>query len=462
MQYLKIVIYQLTIALVVYLPAQAQISGDTLIYLKDAVLLAAQRAPVVQSKRYESEAAFKNIEAARYTTNMPTIDATYQAGVGTANNLTGIFYPTGILPMSGPPSTENRYSPATGSAASILLNWQAITFGQKSAQVAISVADANSKKSELEQVLFQHKIYVISAYLDLLLAYDIVTIQSHNMERVQANLKQSRVLSNTGIKPGVDTALFLSELSKASVDWLNAQKRLQVSQLLLQQLIVTKNLPVPVDTTFLDQLPVVVTERDTSFSKVPVIKLGQSQLLLSQSKEQFLKRSFLPKVTIWGTGFARGSGFQPDNQNIKTWDGFRLNRFNYGAGVQLVFPIMKYGEVKRQLQQQQLLSKAALENIEENKQALTTQQNIAATTFNSSIAIANQTQQQLKTGLYAFKAMQTRYNTGLASFPDLIQAQYNLLKAELDVKSAYWDAWKALLLQAAVNGDEHLFLNEIK
>jgi outer membrane protein TolC len=364
--------------------------------------------------------------------------------------------------MSGPPSTENRYSPATSSAASILLNWQAITFGQKDAQVAVSRAEANSKKSELEQVLFQHKINVISAYLDLLLAYDVVTIQSHNMERVQANLKQSRVLSNTGIKPGVDTALFLSELSKATVDWLNAQKRLQIAQLLLQQLIVTKNLPVPVDTAFLDQLPVAATETDTSFSKVPVIKLGQSQLLLSQSREQYLKKSFLPKINVWGTGFARGSGFQPDNQNIKTWDGMGLSRFNYGAGVQLVFPIMKYGEVKRQLQQQQLLSKAAQENIEENKQALTTQQNIAATTFNSSIAIASQTQQQLKTGQYAFKAMQTRYNTGLASFPDLIQAQYNLLKAELDVKSACWDAWKGLLLQAAVKGDEHIFLNEIK
>jgi outer membrane protein TolC len=282
------------------------------------------------------------------------------------------------------------------------------------------------------------------------------------MERVQANLKQSRVLSNTGIKPGVDTALFLSELSKATVDWLNAQKRLQVFQFLLQQLIVTKNLPVPVDTSFLDQLPLTVVANDTSFSKVPVIKFGQSQLLLSQTKEQLLKRSFLPKISIWGTGFARGSGFQPDNQNIKTWDGLGLNRFNYGAGLQLVFPILKYGEVKRQLQQQQLLSKAALEKIEETKLALTTQQNIATTTFNSSISIATQTQLQLKTGQYAFNAMQIRYNTGLASFPDLIQAQYNLLKAELDVKSAYWDAWKALLLQAAVKGDEQIFLHAIK
>jgi hypothetical protein len=44
----------------------------------------------------------------------------------------------------------------------------------------------------------------------------------------------------------------------------------------------------------------------------------------------------------------------------------------------------------------------------------------------------------------------------------VIQAQYNLLKAELDIKKYYWDAWKTLLLQAAVSGNENLFLNAIK
>ena len=139
-----------------------------------------------------------------------------------------------------------------------------------------------------------------------------------------------------------------------------------------------------------------------------------------------------------------------------------FSRYNYGAGLQLSFPIMKYGEVKRQLRQQDFLSKASEERIEENKQILTTQQRVANTNFNSAIAIAQETQLQLKSAQYAFKAMQIRYNTGLVNFSDLIQTQYNLLKAELDVKKAYWDAWKALLLEAAVNGNENIFLVQIK
>ena len=438
----------------------AQSPTDTLIEIKGAIQLAEQRYHLLKSVKYEADAATSHVDVVRYNW-LPTIDASYQAGMGTANNLTGIFYPGNILPMTGPPSASNDYKPVTGSAASILINWQAASFGQKGAQTGVALAEANTKKMQWQQVLFQQKITVISAYLDLLLAYDLVAIHKTNIRRVEASLYQSRVLANTGLKPGVDTALFLSELSKANIDFLQAKKQLQVNQLLLAQLIVTDALPVPADSNFLTRLPIAAGQNDSSLSKVPVIQLSRSEFLLSQSREQLLKKSWYPKLNVWGTGFARGSGFETTG-NTKTWDGLGLNRFNYGAGLQLVFPLMKYGEIKKQLQQQNLLSQAAAERIEENKTSLTVQQKIAAATFSNSLAVATETIQQLKSAQYAFNAMQIRYNTGLVGFSDLIQAQYNLLKAELDLKRAHWDAWKALLLQAAVKGDEQIFLNEIR
>jgi outer membrane protein TolC len=448
------------LALIICCESTAQIPVDTLVRLRDAVQLSEQHYHLLKAGKYEADAAAKNIDVTKHS-RLPTIDATYQAGIGTANNLTGIFYPSGILPMTGPPSATNDYTPATGSAASILLNWQAVTFGERNAQIDVSIAEANSKKSEWQQAVFSHKINVISAYLDLLLAYDVVSVLGQNIQRVEANLKQSRILANTGIKPGVDTALFLSELSKARIDFLNAQRQLQTQQWILAQLIVTDKLPVPSDSTFLRELPAAAVNSDTSFSKHPLIQYAQSQVRLSESKEFLLRKSYLPKLNVWGTGFARGSGFQ-ENGTIKTWDGLGLNRYNYGTGVLLSFPIMKYGEVKQQLREQDFLSKAAAERIDENKAALLTQQHIDNTSFENSMTIAVETEQQLKSGQYAFTAMQVRYNTGLVNFADLIQAQYNLLKAELDVRKAFWDAWKALLLQAAVQGDETIFLNEIK
>lgn len=459
MGYKNFTLYKSLLILLICSKAAAQTSADTVIKISDAVQLAEQRYHLLKATKYESEAASKNINVTKHG-KVPTLDATYQAGFGTANNLTGMVYPNGILPITGPPSVDNNYTPATGSAASISLNWQAITFGQKNAEIGESVAEAKSKDSEWKQELFQHKINVISAYLDVLLSFDIVNIHQHNIQRVQASLTQSRTLVGTGLKPGVDTALFLSELSKAKIDLLNAQKQLQIQQWLLAQLIVIDVLPIPADTNFLNKLPAVITGNDSSFSNHPIIQYSQSIVELNRSKEQVFKKSYLPKLNVWGTGFARGSGFQ-QNQ-IKTWDGLSFSRYNYGTGVQLAFPILKYGEVKRQLQQQNFLSMASAERLEENRAALTTQQRIANSVFINSVNVAAETQQQLKSGQYAFTAMQSRYNTGLVNFADLIEAQYNLLKAELDVKKAYWDAWKALLMEAAVKGDENIFLNSIR
>lgn len=438
----------------------AQQPADTVVRLNDMIQLAAQRYHLLQAKRSEATAAAQNVAVMKYS-KLPGIDASYQAGFGTANNLTGMFYPTGLLPISGPPSNNNNFSPATGSAASILLNWQALTFGERDARINLSVAEANAQDAAYRQSVFAHSINLISKYLDVLLAKDVLLIQLNNMGRVEAGLKQSRVLTQTGIKAGVDTALFLAELSKARIGWLEAKKSLETQQWLLAQLIVTDKLPVPLDSNFLKHVPAEQIRADTVVLSHPAILYAQSQVAVTAANETLIKKSYLPKVNVWGTAFARGSGFLTDG-SIKTWDGLGMSRFNYGGGVQLAFPIMKYGEVKRQLQRQSFVMKAAAENLQENKAILSTQQRIAAATFQNSLAISREAMQQQKSGLYAFSAMQIRYNTGLVNFVDLIQAQYNLLKAELDVEQAYWDAWKALLLKAAVQGDPAIFLNQTR
>ncbi|MBI2282693.1 MAG: TolC family protein [Bacteroidetes bacterium] len=454
------IILVLTAILIVQTSIHAQSNTDTIVSLKDAVRVVITKYHLLQSKKYEVAAASKNIDVANYS-KLPTIDASYQAGFGTANNLTGMFYPGNVLPITGPPSSGNNYNPATGSAASILLNWQAVTFGQRDAQIAVSVADANAQIAGYKQLEFVYSVNVISKYLDVLLARDIVDIHQHNIERVQASLNESKVLTTTGIKPGVDTALFLSELSKAKVAWLTAQNRFQTERLLLAQLLVTDKIPRPSDSSFLNHLPDAYSNKDPSFTDHPSVQLAERQVALNSAKETALKKSSLPKLSIWGTVFARGSGFLNDG-SIKTWDGLGISRYNYGAGVQIAFPIMKYGEVRRQLQQQFMITKAAEEILLENKAALIIQHRIADASFQNSLAVASEADAQQKTGLYAFSAMQTRYNTGLVNFTDLVQYQYTLLKAELDVRQAYWGSWKSLLLQAVAKGDITDFLSEIR
>src|SRR5207245_2992793 len=108
-------------------------------------------------------------------------------------------------------------------------------------------------------------------------AQDNLRIQDQNVQRVEVNLRESRVLTKSGIRPGVDTALFLSELSKAKVGWLQAHRQLQTEQWLLAQLLAIDRLPNPIDTSLLTLLPV-QTIKDTSFSSHPLIRYAQSQI----------------------------------------------------------------------------------------------------------------------------------------------------------------------------------------
>ena len=187
-------------------PVFAQNAGDTFITIQSSLKLAEERYHLLLAGKLALKAAYKNVDIAKYN-KAPTLDFGYQAGIGTANNLTGMFYPGNVLPITGPPSPFNNYNAATGTAASLLLNWQVMSFGQKDAQINLAIAEASSKNAFNNQLLLQHKVNVLNAYLDLLLAYDITSIQKRNIERNQVNFRESQVLVNSGIKPGVDTGV---------------------------------------------------------------------------------------------------------------------------------------------------------------------------------------------------------------------------------------------------------------
>jgi len=413
--------------------------------------------PALKSKSLEAEAARKDIAISKNTL-LPSLDAVYQADLATYNNITGMTYPGSVYPITGPASSTNSYQPVYGTAGSLSLAWQPYTFGQRSAQVSTSRAGANIKVAEYQNEVFKQKIAVAGAYLDLVFAEAILAVYQENISRVGVNLKQSRVLTVSGLRPGVDTALFLSEYAKANIDYLNAQKNLLSQKIALSELLVSDTAFTAIDTFFLEKLPL------EKYKTTPVvhslISLSQARIDYSNAKEDMLKRAWYPKLTLWGTTFARGSGVHQDG-SINSTDGLSFSRYNYGVGMQVAFSLLKFSEVRLQQDQQNLVIKSDIERSQQVKLQLSKQQEIADANLQSAISIAKETPAQLTAARYAFKALEVRYNTGLANFADLMQAQYNLIKAEIDLKKSYLDVWKALLYKTAVTGDLNIFLNEL-
>ncbi len=413
--------------------------------------------PLLKSKKFLVDAAQKAVEISK-NTKIPSLDAAYQMNYATYNNITGMAYPQFLIPISGPPSSTNNFSGIFGSAASLLLNWQPITFGQREAQITYSQTGVKYATADLANEILQHKVKVANAYLDALTFAELDKLYQQNISRTETNLSTVKTLVANGIKAGVDSALFSAEVSKAKIDRLNIQKNKEQAIIALTQLLATEENISIADTSFFSKLPTSIIANDTSTN--PLLSLYNTSIELDKAKRKSIAKTTAPTLGVWGTTYARGSGVS-NTGDVKTFDGLSLQRVNYGVGVQLSVPLLQSLKIKPQLQHQDLQIKADQEKLNDITLQLKKQLETANTTMDYALKTVKEMPVLVQSSTFAYATMVSRYNAGLANYADVVQAQYNLLKAETDYKTAYMAAWKTLLYQAAIKGDINLFLNQV-
>jgi outer membrane protein TolC len=263
----------------------------------------------------------------------------------------------------------------------------------------------------------------------------------------------------SGLRPGVDTALFQAELAKAKIDLLNYEKTRQAQHLHLSELLGENELTaVQIDSSLFSKLP---TLQDTlSSGSHPLIVLSASRLKISKYERTSLQRSLYPRLSLWGTAYGRGSGIRYDGY-VNSQDGLSFSRYNYGAGLVLSIPLLQFTRTQHQIRSQNALIQADQERLNATTLQLNKQKQLADVTLVNSLEIAKESPAFFEASSYAYKGLLSRYNSGLLNYTDLIQAQYALVQSETDLRKAYVEAWKALLYISAVNGDLNLFINQL-
>lgn len=417
--------------------------------------------PLLKAKGYEVQARKDQVSFAK-STALPSLDAAYQLNYATYNNITGMAVGQSFVPISGPPSTDNTYDAVFGSVGGLLLNWEPFTFGQRKSKVESAKAYQSYQEADAAQEIFQHQIRTANAYLDVVLAHELTKVYSKNLERAQENVRIVKSLVRSGLRPGVDSALFNAELSRAKIELLNYEnvRETQISQ--LSELLGGNEGPDSyrnsIDSSFFSKLPIVLI--DTSSLEHPLIKVSASRVMINQQERASLQRTFYPKLSFWGTAYARGSGIRYDGY-VNSEDGLSFSRYNYGAGLVLSAPLLRFANVRHQVNAQESLIKAEEEKLNHVKLQLQKQNQVADITLSNALKIAEESPSFYQSAEFSYRALLSRYNSGLVNYSDLIQSQYALIKSEADLKKAYLDAWKALLYKAAVQGDINIFLNQL-
>ena len=323
-----------SLVILIGLETSAQQQSNTLIYL---LQLTEKNYPLLKSKMLDVQVAQEGVNTAK-SALIPSLDASYQINYGTYNNITGMAYPQFIVPISGPPSAENNLNGVFGSVTSLLLNWQPVTFGQRNAQIAVSKAGLQYADADAQNEIFRHKTKVINAYLDVLTTNELVKVYQNNLKRTATNLQVVKSLVISGIRPGVDTALFKAEISKAKVELLNNQKYQEQAIINLSQLLASDTIINCIDTLFFSRLPVNLPAIDSV--NHPLVSLYMSNVEMSLARKKALSKTTMPVLGVWSTIYARGSGVSYNN-DVNATDGLAFQRYNYGIGFQISMPLLQ-------------------------------------------------------------------------------------------------------------------------
>ena len=393
---------------------------------------------------------------------IPRLSLSYQANLATHNNIAGMYYPGFIMPISGPVREENNYRTFAGSATSLLLTWNPFTFGKRSSRVQHARSQAEETMHIEELILFEFKVRFIEAYLNYFEFMALEEVQESEIDRLNFNLLLSRGLTESGLRPGVDSSLVKAELSKATIELLNIRnERNQVREQIYEYLTSSQQQLPEKEEEFLTRTDLYLSF-DAAGEIHPRLNLASQQRHSLESELKVIRRNLRPDLTFWSTGFARGSSVSFGNNPINNYDGLNLSMVNYGAGFQISLPLLDFARTSSLLKLNEYHISALKEQEDQIVLELNRDRNIALLTFDNARESIKHTRIFLEHSEYSVETIHAMYEAGLIDLSEVLQSQYQLKRAEYDEVRSRIDLWRSLLYLAAVEGDIEIFLEQTR
>lgn len=429
-------------------------SGDLIKLLEISV----QNYPAIHAKQLEYLASKKEIDYQK-SDFLPKADAFVQGNLGTANNITGMFQPGLVQPISGPPADANNYRPVFGSAAGLLVRWSPLTFGKRESQVLYAVELSNLTKTEKDLYVFDHKIQFIRNYLDYWYVSALTKALEKNFQRYEFHLKMTKALVKSGLRPGVDEAQIQSLFSKTKIELLQARQNKERFRQKTIELLGVDDIDPELD-------PKMAVIKNINLRKTnkthPLLEKILIQKKADMAKKLSIDSELLPNLEFWGTGYARGSGIDSAGNTNYSPDGLGFSRYNYGAGFQVTVPLLEYSELKHKMKKQELIIASTAKYKEKIERELRQEYKSSEVTLKNSLEALELSPDYVKSANLAFEALRARYESGLITLTELLQGQYELAKAEADEIHVRVEMFRALLYYSAVLGDLDIFLDQFR
>lgn len=435
------------------------------ITLEAAVDSAMANYPSIKARLEEKHAADEEVKRKK-ADYVPRLVMQEQAIYGSANSLRGTFWPNEgfAIPSSASPTQKQIWTGAFGSYSTLALTGPITSFGKLKLNIDAAKEFQNQSQMQYENELFIHKVRVTEAYLTLLISNELVRVGRVNLQRAQdlKNVITSKVVS--GLRPGVDSAFVNAELSKAKLRLLDAIRREKTAQIKLAELAgLEGQIFAASPMGFEKELPG-ETENPTNVLENPLIKMYQARVRTAEARSKAVKRSWLPSLNYMAAGITRGSGFKTTQDGNITQSfsyGVLPRRANYFFAVYFLWDILSITKVKHDFQAAKYIALSHGYDLDEQKLHLTQELKNSQLQLVLSRQQAEEAPIQLAAAQGAYDQASARYESGLATLPELSETLFLLNRAEADKAIAYNNVWHSLLGIAASSGNLDLFNTQV-
>jgi outer membrane protein TolC len=428
--------------------------------LDQAVQYALDHYPTVRAALEQISASTATVSVAK-SAYLPRLDSLWQSNRATANNIFGQVLPQSVIPaMSGPVLPSSSGGSVWGSAAGGLFSWEPFDFGLR--QAAVAGAEAAVIRARASEALTRLEVQtaVGAAFLTVVAAQRAVAALQADVERRDLLSRAAHTLVDNELRPGAEASRSDAERAAAQTRLIQAEQAVTLARISLARVLGVTSGPVAIDaTTVLDRLPVADASVAGTMTH-PFAQVRQAAIDVSRAQELVLSRTDLPRVYFQSSVFARGSGANANGTLDGSVAGLGLDRANWAAGVEVVFPnAFDFTSLRARKAAAAAATRAETALFDEALLTVTSQQQTAAEMVRAARVIAANTPVQLAAAQQSESQARARYQAGLASIVEVADTQSLLAQAEVQEQLARIDVWRALLAQAAAQGTLAPFLS---
>lgn len=421
---------------------------------------------LLKSGKSQIQAGQAEVKAVQYD-RLPNLNAMYQATMGSANNVAGPYLSMGILPsVTGGSRSYSNVNPVGGNTAFAGVNWEAINFGKYKAQTDVAKAGLMTQNSLFAKSQYDLNGIAAAYYIELLRQSELQRINQENVNRLQELLASINGLVVNGIRPGVDSSIASSELSKSKVSLYEAQRGLAQTQAQLSALTGMPASAIVADTVSGEKI--INTGATFAFAAVvdtahhPDIALFSSLYDLSRARLQLEKKRFYPKIFVDADAWSRGSSLSSADHYNDLQDGYVPQRMDYFVGLTMTYDIMNIVRKKLSTSVSKYEAEASAHQLEQAKIDINNslQQSLLESDYERKRLA--ETDHQLHSASTAYEQQANLYRNGLSSIIELDVALSYYIQARKDYLEAKVGYMRSILNYSLVTNSFNSLVQTLK